>query len=76
MRHVQAPDGAADYESMTTSAISGYGDTAAPLDVQREIAVMKKSADAQEIQAKALVELVKRSAPQRPGVGGRIDAYV
>ena len=57
---------------MTTSAISGY---AAPLDVQREIAVMKKTADAQESQANALVELVKHSAPQRPGVGTRIDVH-
>lgn len=57
---------------MSISATSGYSD-AASLDVQRQIAVMKKTADAQESQAQALVELVKQSAPQRPGVGSLID---
>jgi hypothetical protein len=66
---------------MSMSAISGYTDPAL-LNVQRQIAVMKKTADAQESQGQALVELVKQSvpegsgaAPQRPGVGGRIDVF-
>ena len=61
---------------MSISATSGYSDVAA-LNVQRQIAVMKKTADVQESQGQALVELVKQSAPgaapQRPGVGGRLD---
>jgi hypothetical protein len=66
---------------MSISATSGYSD-AALLDVQRQMAVMKKTADVQESQGQALVELVKHAAPggagaapQRPGVGGRIDVY-
>jgi hypothetical protein len=76
---LQAPP--ADYDSMSISATSGYSD-AALLDVQRQVAVMKKTADVQESQGQALVELVKQAvpggsgaAPQRPGVGGRIDVY-
>jgi hypothetical protein len=66
---------------MSISATSGYSD-AASLEVQRQIAVMKKTADVQESQGQALVELVKQSAPagsgaapQRPGVGSRIDVF-
>jgi hypothetical protein len=65
---------AADYHRMPISATSGSSD-AASFDVQRQIAVMKKAADVQESQGQALVELVKQSAPQRPGVGGRIDVF-
>jgi hypothetical protein len=72
---IQAQGRAADYESMPISATSGCSDTAASLEVQRQIAVMKKTADAQKSQAEGLVELVKQSAPERPGVGGRLDVY-
>jgi hypothetical protein len=71
----------ADYDSMSISATSGYSG-AALLEVQRQVAVMKKTADAQESQGQALVELVKQAAPrgsgaapQRPGVGSHIDVY-
>ncbi len=57
---------------MSISATSGYTDPAL-LELQRQVAVMKKTADVQESQGQALVELVKQAAPQRPGVGGRID---
>jgi hypothetical protein len=57
---------------MPISATSGYTDPAV-LEVQRQVAVMKKTADAQKAQGQALVELVKQSAPQRPGVGTLID---
>ena len=65
---------------MSISAMSGYSGPVL-LEVQRQVAVMKKAADAQESQAQALVELVKQApegsgaAPQRPGVGSRIDVY-
>jgi hypothetical protein len=72
---IQAEGPAADYESMSISPTSGFADTPAMLEVQRQIAVMKKAADTQKAQAEGLVELVKQSAPQRPDVGGRIDVY-
>jgi hypothetical protein len=60
---------------MSISAISGSSHSTAALDVQRQVAVMKKTMDAQEAQAQGLVELVKQSAPQREGVGSLIDVY-
>jgi hypothetical protein len=60
---------------MSISATSGCSDTPASLEVQRQIAVLKKTADAQKTQAQGLVDLVKQSAPARPGVGGHVDVY-
>jgi len=56
----------------STSGCSGCSDPAL-LEVQRQIAVLKKTADAQESQAQALVELVEQAVPERPGVGTRIN---
>ena len=74
-RRFTLQDRVADYESMTISGTSGYADMAPSLDVQREMAVMKKTADAQKAQAQSLVEMIRQSAPHRPGAGTRIDVY-
>lgn len=67
---IHDPTSAADSRTMSISSVSG--NSAASREVERTVAVLKKTKDVEKATADSLTQLVKDAGPKP---SGRIDTY-